>query len=119
MFDTVKQHGEDIEKLKEADRRHDERLKQLETNALKLENTVMQENRDTRSTMVQQTEKLFSIVDKAMGYQSDEAKHKHEQRMAKINASTNVILKLLLGFTTAGGTGYIIIQHLIDKFGGN
>lgn len=133
MFDKVSAHDKDLEEhrerimtleditlsLKEAERQHDERLRKLEDNAVKLENTIMAENRETRNTMKEQTEKLFGIVDKAMGYQNDVAVHKHEQRMAKINTWANVFLKIMTGLTAVGGIGYLIVQHLLNQIGGN
>lgn len=133
MFDKVSEHDKNLEEhkeristleevtlaLKESDRQHDERLKKLEDNAVKLENTIMSENRDTRNTMKEQSEKLFGIVEKAMAYQSDVAVHKHEQRMAKINTWANVFLKIMTGLTAVGGIGYLIVQHFLNQIGGN
>lgn len=133
VFEKVSEHEKDINEhrerietleeftlaLKESDRKHDERIKQLEDNALKLENTVLATSRDTQNTMKEQTEKLFGIVEKAMGYQTDVAVHKHEQKMAKINTWANVFLKIMLGLTGASGIGYLIVQHFIEKVGGN
>lgn len=57
---------------------------------MKLENTVMRENQETRSTMRDQTAKLFTIVENAMGYQSAHTVHTHELRMAKLNTLSTV-----------------------------
>lgn len=132
MFETVKTHGEKIDDhgrrivtleeradaQEEAKQLHEERLKKLEDNALKLENTIMVENRDTRTTMKEQTEKLFDIVDKAMGYQSNEAVHNHEQKMAKMNMWANVILKIggaLAALLSSGGILYYVLVYFITK----
>ncbi|MFJ8064926.1 hypothetical protein ACIQYS_09855 [Psychrobacillus sp. NPDC096426] len=133
MYETVRDHENDLKEhrerittleditmaLKESDRQHDERLNKLEDNAVKLENTIMVENRETRNTMKEQTEKLFGIVEKAMGYQSSEAEYRHEQKMAKINTWANVFLKIIGGLTAVGGIGYLIIQHFLNQVGGN
>src|SRR4051794_39156826 len=124
MFEKMSEHDNDLKEhrerittleditlaLKESDRQHDERLKKLEDNAVKLENTIMAENRETRTTMKEQTEKLFGIVDKAMGYQTNVAVHNHEQRMAKINTWATVFLKITGGLSAVGGIGYLIVQ---------
>ena len=125
MFDTVKQHGEDIELLKQADIKHDERLKLLEDRSIKLENTVMSENRDTRQTFVQysdkisnQNEDLLEIVKSAMGMKATSDVQQHELRMAKWNTMSTVFLKVSGGLVAALGSGgiiYYVVQNIVGK----
>lgn len=118
MFKTVLDHDERIVALEETDKLHDERLKKLEDNAMKLENTVMRENQETRTTMREQTGKLFLIVEKAMGYQSDKTAQTHELRMARLNTWSTVFLKVsggLVGLLSSGGAIYYVVQHYLAK----
>ncbi|MEK5070689.1 hypothetical protein [Sporosarcina sp. FSL K6-1508] len=125
MFETVRHQGEQIDvhaikiaALEKADQHHDERLKKLEDNAMKLENTVMSESRETRTTMKEQVEKLFVIVENAMGYQSARTAQTHELRMAKLNTWSTVFLKVsggVVGLLSSGGALYYVLQHYITK----
>lgn len=114
MFETVKNHEERIVSLEEADKKHEERLKTLEEQSLKLENTIMAENRETRSTMKEQTEKMFVLVENAMGFQTSKYTQDHELRMLKWNTFSTVFLKVsggLFALLSSGGAIYYIIQH--------
>lgn len=118
MFETVKNHEERIQLLEDADEKHDERLKKLEDSTLRLENTVMAENRETRKTMTDQTEKLFTIVESAMGYQSTRAAQTHEFKMLKWNTLSTVFLKItagIFGLLSSGGLIYMAYQQFIEK----
>lgn len=108
MFDTVQKHEERITSLEERDQKHEERLKNLEDSTIKLENTIMTENRDTRKTMTEQTEKLFGIVDTAMGYQATRSTQTHEFKMLKWNTLSSVFLKIAGGLFSLLGTGGLI-----------
>ena|SRR5690606_24063040 len=133
MFEKVNEHDNDIKEhrerigsleeitlaLKQSDRQHDERLKQLEDNAMKLENTVMIENRDTRTTMKEQVDKLFVLLEKNMDHRSTVEAYNHDQKMAKLKTWADVFMKVLLGLTGAGGIGYLIVQHFLNQVGGN
>jgi len=123
MFETVRQHDEQIivhaakiAELEKTDQRHDERLRNLEENAMKLENRVMRENQETRLTMREQTAKLFTIVENAIGYQSARTAQTHELRMAKLNTWSTVFLKVsvgIVGLLSSGGAIYYVIQHFL------
>lgn len=125
VYEAIKKHDEEIGNhaerigaLEEMDRQHDERLKKLEENAMKLENTVMRENQETRTTMREQTKKLFDIVQQAMGYQSDKTAQTHELRMAKLNMWSTVFLKVsggIVGLLSSGGAIYYMLQYFFTK----
>lgn len=132
VYETMKKHDEEIDNhaerigaLEEADRQHDElirqhaeKLKKLEDNALKLENTVMRESQETRSTMREQTKKLFDIVQQAMGYQTARTAQSHELRMAKLNMWSTVFLKVsggIVGLLSSGGAIYYMLQYFFTK----
>lgn len=126
MYETVKahdaallEHGERISSLEENGRLHEERLKLLEDQSVRLENTVMTESRETRTTMKEQTEKLFKIVDQSINYKADSQKLDYDLKKMRIEMWTNVFLKLsggMLALLSAGGAGYWLLQQLI---GGN
>lgn len=116
--EALDSHEERIFALEEADRRHEQRLKVLEDNAIRLENTVMSENRETRTTMKEQTEKLFDVVDRAMSFSSTQETQKHELKMKKWNTVSTILLKAgggLLALLTSGGGLYLLIEHFVSK----
>lgn len=130
MFEKMNEHEIDIKEnrdrigtleeitlsLKESDRQHDERLKNLEDNAVKLENTVMSENRETRTTMREQGDKMFALVENAMGYQTARTAQSHELRMAKLNTWSTVFLKVsggVVGLLSSGGAIYYALQQIL------
>lgn len=132
MFEKMTEHDIDIKEhrerigtleeitlsLKESDRQHDERLKNLEDNAVKLENTVMSENRETRTTMREQGDKMFTLVENAMGYQTARTTQSHELRMAKLNTWSTVFLKVsggVVGLLSSGGAIYYVMQHFLTN----
>lgn len=115
--EKIKEGNEDIQTLKERDKDKHERLLDVEKNYARLENTVSKENKETRATMREQTEKLFNIVEQAMGYQESRTTQSHELRMAKLSTWSTVFLKVsagLVGLLSSGGAiYYIIVEHVI------
>lgn len=108
----------DIQELRAYDQKKHERLLDLEENYKRLEKTVATENEQTRKTMREQTEKLFDIVDKAMGYQETRTVQTHELKMARLNTWSTVFLKVstgLVGLLTSGSALYYIILYFLDK----
>lgn len=118
MFETVQNHENRIVILENRDQAQEERLKRLEDQSVKLENTILTENRDTRSTMKEQTEKLFTIVENAMGYQNNRTAQDHELKMLKLNTWSTVFLKFagaIGALGSAGGLIYLVAQHFLTK----
>lgn len=58
-------------------------IEQLQNNALRLENIFMQENRDTRNTIVQTNLQLHELIKGLMGYNTGNATLDNELKMAK------------------------------------
>ena len=131
MYDKVRQYGETIDShheritfLEENGRQHEDRLKQLEDQSIKLENTIMTESRETRITVKEQTEKmevqsskLYDIVHTSINYKSDSQKLDYDLKKMRIEMWTNVFLKLSGGITllfTAGGAGYWFLQQYFN-----
>lgn len=95
----------------EIDRLREERIKRLEDNATKLENTVMVESRETRATVVEQNRQLMTVLQSVIGFKSTENTQDHEFRILKWDRMTNLILKVV----GAGGILYLIVQQIILK----
>lgn len=110
MFDTVMQHGEDIEKLKEADKKHEERLEGIEkaqqdfklqmesikTSQKSLEVTVMKDGQQTRDLLTKFVDHYFS---------TDEIMFKSQEKVAMKRLSTKekVILAVIGSLVGSGG----------------
>lgn len=128
MYEKMKEHDEALinhderlNLLEENDRQHEERLKQLEDQSVRLENTVMAESRETRTTMKEQTEKLFNIVDTSINYKADSQKLDFDLKKMRTEMWTNVFLKIsggVLALMSAGGAGYWLLTQLVGG-GGN
>ena len=134
MYDKMKEHDDLLIKhedrlnlLEENDSRHEERLKRVEVQSIKLENTVMTENRETRETIKEQTEnmnkqsdKLYDVVHTSINYKSDSQKLDFDLKKMKIEMWTNVFIKIsggVLALLSAGGAGYWLLTQLVG--GGN
>ncbi len=130
MYDMLKKQGESIENhdtrifgleeltaaLKEADRQHEEKLQQMETQNLKLENTVLTTSRETQEIVKTQADKMFELAKTSMGYQSTTSAQSHELKMAKLNAWSTFALKLSGALATMAGSGgliYYVFTHFI------
>jgi len=115
---TSENHEERISNLEEADRKHDERLAVLEGQYVKLENTMMRESQETRTTMREQTSRLYGIVENAMGIQSAREKDDHERKMARLKVFGDIALKgsgVVLALASSGGIIYFVIEQLFNK----
>lgn len=110
MFDTVKQHGEDIEKLKEADKKHEERLEGIEkaqqdfklqlesikTSQKSLEVTVMKDGQQTRDMLTKFVDHYFSTDVKRFVSQE-------KVTMKKLGTREKVILAVIGSLVGSGG----------------
>lgn len=125
MYDKMRQHDEAIEvhderltMLEESDKRQEARIKLLEDNAIRLENTVMTEGRETRSTMERNTDRLYGIVENSMSMVANQETHRHQLRLTKWDKVTTILLKAgggLVGLASAGGAIYYMIDHFLIK----
>lgn len=132
VYDKVRQHGEAIlshderiSSLEEADRRHEEQIVEIKANNLSLENTMMKESRETQdvvkrleSTVVRQNEKLYGIVDNAMGIQANREVNDHELRNARLKLFGDLALKgagVVLALASSGGILYLLAQQWFVK----
>lgn len=122
MYDMLKKQGESLEDhdnrifgleeltaaLKEADRQHEEKLQQMETQNLKLENTVLTTSRETQEIVKTQADKMYDLAKSSMSYQTVSAGQEHELKMAKLNAWSTFALKLSGALATMAGSGGLI-----------
>ena len=125
MFETVKNHEERITILEQNDRDHQQKLDilsgqmtELKTQNTELENTVLKDNRETRSTLVAQMEKLFLLTENAMGYQTSRTNQQHEYKMLRWNTIATVFLKVCGALSTlaaSGGLIYMIVEYFLAK----
>lgn len=114
MFETVRQHGEDIEQLKQADKLHEERLRVVETNYTNLENTILKGNRDTQSFFQDLLSKQWELISAKGKYDDAQSQRDYDIRKTKIERYSEMLLK----FAGAGGIVYLVVQMLINSMGG-
>ncbi|WP_432355336.1 hypothetical protein [Sporosarcina sp. A2] len=138
MYDMLKKQGESLEDhetkisvldgrvigleeltvtLLEKDRQHEEKLQQMETQNLKLENTVLSTSRETQEIVKTQADKMYELAKTSMGYQTASAEQDHELRMAKLNAWSNFALKVSGALATMAGSGgllYYVFTHFLN-----
>ena len=139
MFETVKNQGEKldnheerIEVLEKGKQEHEDRLKTLEESSMRLENTILTENKETRTVMREQSDKMFDLVKNAMNYQSAQTtqeheikkqehelkKKEHDLKMQKWNTIATVFLKVsggLLTLLSSGGALYYLITNYFNN----
>lgn len=125
MFAKVENHEERITNLEEADRKHEERfvlneqrMDALEGQYTKLQNTVMMESRETRdqvknteAKMESKFDRLFGVVETALGIGDRRDERKHVERMAKWDKVSTILLK----WAGAGGVIYLMAEHFFAK----
>lgn len=109
MFETVKQHGEDIEQLKQADLRHDERLREMKNNYTNLENTILKENRDTRSFFQDVMNKQWELISSKGKYEDAHKQRVYDYKKSALERWSEIFLKVV----GTGGILYLLIQSFI------
>ena len=115
MFKTVEQNTKDIEAIKLTLKTHSEQMEALKENATKLESTVTFENRETRAIVTQQVDKLYGLVEKAMGFKTESSSQEHELKMLRWNTLSNVFLKIsgsVVALASSGGVIYYVIVEI-------
>lgn len=81
-----------------------EQIKQLQDNAIKLENVVMAENRETRLTITQTNQQLHELINGLMGYNTGNNQMKYNLSMAQLESMAKIV-GILAG---SGGILYYI-----------
>lgn len=129
MFETVKKQGELLNN-------HDDRIVVLETareidgkcitkleeQFIIFENTIHTTATETRNVMREQTEKqtekLYVLLEKAMGIQSTRTTQNHEFKMLRWNTVATITMKIsgaLLGLLSSGGLFYYFVTEFLFK----
>ena len=125
MFETVTQHGEKISNhderigvLETAREIDGKRITKLEEQFIIFENTIHTTATETRNVMREQTEKqtekLYVLLEKAMGIQSTRTTQNHEFKMLKWNTIATIGMKVsgaLLGLLSSGGLLYYYVTE--------
>jgi hypothetical protein len=88
-----------------------EQIKQLQDNAIKLENVVMSESRETRLTITETNQKLHELISSLMGYNSGNNQLTANLKMARMESWAKII-GILAG---SGGLLYFIIEQVTNK----
>lgn len=114
MFKTVEMNSKEIAKIKETLVSHAEQMEEMKHNAIKLETTVTLENRETRTIVTQQVDKLYVLVEKAMGFKTESASQEHELKMLRWNTISTVFLKVAGSLSVLASSGGIIYYLLVE-----
>ncbi|MFC4712219.1 hypothetical protein [Planococcus dechangensis] len=115
MFTTVEQNTKDIEAIKLTLKNHSEQMESMKENASELKTTVTLENRETRAIVTQQVDKLYGLVEKAMGFKTESSSQMHELKMLRWNTLSNVFLKIsgsVVALASSGGVIYYVVVEL-------
>jgi hypothetical protein len=85
-----------------------EQIKTLQDNAIKLENVVMSESRETRLTITETNQKLHELISSLMGYNTGNNQLKANMKMARAE-SLSKIIGILAG---SGGVIWFIVEQI-------
>lgn len=84
-----------------------EQIKHLQDNAMKLENVVMSENRETRLTITQTNRELHELISQLLGFKTGESQLTNKLRLARMESYVKIIGIL----TGSGGLLYYIFTN--------
>lgn len=89
--ETLEQHGDILEDHAVQLKVQAEQIKQLQDNAIKLENVVMAENRETRLTITNTNRQLHELINGLMGYKSGQNQLDNNVKMARLESMSKII----------------------------
>lgn len=95
--------------VEKKDEEHEKRLKDVEQNYVKLENTILTENKETRTFFQSNMDKLWDLTKQRDEHKHEGRKMKHELAKTKLEKWSDVIFKI----ASSGGILYLIVQALI------
>lgn len=118
MFDTVKNHEERILILEEADQKHEERLRVVESNYTNLENTILKGNQSTQEFFRDLSNKQWELIAERDKTKEVERQREHEisitkQQLAKSNWDN--AWKTFGQLAGAGGIIFVIVEFWLSK----
>lgn len=98
MFGTVDKLCKDFEELDATVEDHTlqlriqaEQIKQLQDNGIRLENVIMNENRETRLTVTQSNTQLHELINGIMGFKSGQNQMTHTLKMARMESIAKIV----------------------------
>ena len=95
--------------IEEGDLRREVRMKEVEQNYVKLENTILSENRETRTFFQSNMDRLWELTKSRDTNAHDNRRMRYELTKTKIERLSDVFFKL----AGTGGILYLIVQALI------
>lgn len=111
MFGKIEKHEERLDEQAEKLSQAENRISRLEDQTLRLENTIMAENRETRSTITETNRQLHHLIEGLMGYKTGENNLNHSLRMAKLESASKIVAYLV----GSGGFIYVLFEFLATK----
>lgn len=108
--EKLDKHDKDIKSHEDQLEIHSEQIKQLQNNALKLENIVMSENRETRQTIVNTNNQLHSLIKDLMGYKTTDKVNDNELKRSQ----WEFVVKIVGTLAGSGGILYYILSNVFN-----
>ncbi len=105
----LNQHSERITQLEKFDEDKHKRLKIVEENYTKLENTIVSENKEMRMFFQSNMDKQWDLIKSRDEQRHDSKRMKFELDKTKVERWTDIIFKLV----GTGGVLYLVIQAFI------
>lgn len=106
----LENHEGRIKQLEENDQDKEKRLRTMEQSYLKLENTILQENRDTRQLFQNTMQNQWDLIKSSYASTENDKNRKYELTKSKLERRTELTMKLL----GTGGLLYLCVQSLLD-----
>lgn len=118
----INNHEDRIGALEKVDEDYGKRIFKLEEQSIMLENAIHTTSTETRNVMREQTEKqtekLYGLLETAMGIQSTRSTQNHEFKMLKWNTVATITMKIsgaLFGLLSSGGLIYYYFTEVFIK----
>lgn len=110
IIQSLKQHDERLVNLEEADKSHTARLQIVEANYTKLENTILNENRDMRTFFQNSMNKQWDMISGNRQSEDAQLERDYDLKKTRIERYSEITLKIV----GAGGLLIIIAQALLQ-----
>lgn len=108
----IQEHETRIVHLESTEKEVRGRLTNLERDIHQLENTIVSENRETRTLFQGTMDKQWDLIKSKDEAADKEKQRKHEMEKTKVERHSEIFLKI----GGAGGVLYLFIQSMIDLF---
>jgi predicted phage-related endonuclease len=107
--DRLNQHSERLTQLEKWDEDKHRRLKEIEQNYVKLENTIVTENKEMRLFFQSNMDKQWDLIKSRDEQRHDSRRMRYELDKTKVERWSDIIFKLV----GAGGLFYLVVQAII------